>query len=1374
MLKVFFFVNVLLLLPRLAMQSCCETQVNRDALLALFTATSGTQWSEASRWNVSDGVCQWQGVQCNESSNDVVALELINNHLQGTLPIQISSLTALQTIAIDNSPLLQGSIPAEWSALSSLKVLIIRNTSIGGTIPLWFPATMRVIVLSQTSGNLHLSSGSNIFANLVQLKTLRLEHLMLYDNDMSSLNLPPTLEVLVVAQTQIMGIFPQGVALMRSLRELNLSRMGFGVARAVPDWLGNITSLVIVDLSWSGFQGTLPSSLMNCVNLTTLILSTNNFQGLLPTWIGDLRSLKTLDVRFSQGQQATWLPMNPFHVDVSLGQLTLLELLDISNNAVNSPLIDPLFGNLTRLKSLNIDGCGLNGTLPSSLSQLVSLDLFDCSGNANLSGTFPDAFWTHRSLATFIGFGCNISGTIPPSIGNLTSLQYFRLSQNRLNGTIPSSIGFLSNLTMLMLNSNNLTGTLPEELSTLTNLSILDLRNNRLTGSLPTFAHNFMISVVVLASNRLTGPLPSLLLNSNPTVTFVGLSNNFLSGSLPEFSIQSKFSVLKLDNNCIAGTIPTNINVLPNLMTLDISFNSLSGVIPDEFAQLESLNFLSLSHNSLSGTLPRNFGDVGKQLYMPALASLNVSHNSLTGELPQSVARLRFATIDFSHNAFNGSFPLGVGNISSLKGLYLHDNRLDGVLPSNAFFKSLQQLETLRIDRNRFEGTIPRGLGEVTALAVLNMGENMLNGTLPPLPSMLLATQLNFSFNNLTGSLPETWALSVMVRVSSLDLSFNYFSGKLPSSWAVAPISSTSPELLVLDGLVFCRPVPSSWWANPMFAKSLEKGGTNRTSVVISDCSASESQSLKLTLKRSFRSSSRIKITHSTLISESHTHIGSTLSRTASSNDECTVSRTQHIAFGSATRWATAGSGVAGVGAGVIALTSLLIGGGPTPGIAMLQVGLGSGKLSQRSDGGEATIATEMLDNPYLMSIASAPAPLRYASGCVIGNFLFVVSCVLVKLVATVVRQVWHCRHDQTTTMLTKVRRAASMAQLRLPGSLLSPLSFVLTPTAMSCTALLVHPTSTAPLMCLGAIGAAVFVLPLSACAHHVYRCHRNHVAAVDVSMPFAFSAFGSCVVRVEQLLKRTFAERWTWESTQPESRWFLTRFYAFILPFREGVIGFTLYDMCHMVATGVMIGFGLAYGETEHSIRVVTSASQWSVVALVLLRLVVMVQLQPFSVIAENFVHSAVSALNFAAVVTLVTIGDGDVAQAASYTEVSFLAIVTAANYVGMLRFRSARPGSAVTTTTFDANQLRAAMIECQLEQPIREPKRVKREEPTTVVRVARGGGRLQSLSTHDAERHLALLIQLITSQRGQPCVCPPSGRGEIFDVLTPPQSSE
>ena len=76
--------------------------IEREALIALYNSTSGSQWHNNSGWQAATvDVCSWFGVSCDVSQGFVTELQLDANNLKGPLPESLVNLSQLSLISIN-------------------------------------------------------------------------------------------------------------------------------------------------------------------------------------------------------------------------------------------------------------------------------------------------------------------------------------------------------------------------------------------------------------------------------------------------------------------------------------------------------------------------------------------------------------------------------------------------------------------------------------------------------------------------------------------------------------------------------------------------------------------------------------------------------------------------------------------------------------------------------------------------------------------------------------------------------------------------------------------------------------------------------------------------------------------------------------------------------------------------------------------------------------------------------------------------------------------------------------------------------------------------------------------------------------------------
>ncbi|KAM7483631.1 hypothetical protein LguiB_008214 [Lonicera macranthoides] len=155
--------------------------------------------------------------------------------------------------------------------------------------------------------------------------------------------------------------------------------------------------------------------------LQTLVLRENGNVGLIPNELGNLTRLRVLDLHKNNLNGS---------IPVSLGRITGLRSLDLSDNRLTGSIPSLTF---PLLKILNLNQNHLNGPIPTTIGMCYSLIKIDFSRN-RLSGPIPDSINGLKSLI-LLDFSYNsLSGPIPESLTRLRSLRVLRLDGNYLNG----------------------------------------------------------------------------------------------------------------------------------------------------------------------------------------------------------------------------------------------------------------------------------------------------------------------------------------------------------------------------------------------------------------------------------------------------------------------------------------------------------------------------------------------------------------------------------------------------------------------------------------------------------------------------------------------------------------------------------------------------------------------------------------------------------------------------------------------------------------------------------------------------------------------------------------------------------------------------
>ena len=119
--------------PLLAQEPGGTVEMDRAALLALYEATDGPNWTDSSNWGSDAPLADWHGVRM-DGHGRVAGLTLERNNLTGTLPAALGHLDALTVLALGGNRL-TGPVPAALGALANLAILTLGDNGLTGPIP---------------------------------------------------------------------------------------------------------------------------------------------------------------------------------------------------------------------------------------------------------------------------------------------------------------------------------------------------------------------------------------------------------------------------------------------------------------------------------------------------------------------------------------------------------------------------------------------------------------------------------------------------------------------------------------------------------------------------------------------------------------------------------------------------------------------------------------------------------------------------------------------------------------------------------------------------------------------------------------------------------------------------------------------------------------------------------------------------------------------------------------------------------------------------------------------------------------------------------------------------------------------------------------
>ncbi|KAI8925919.1 hypothetical protein BC831DRAFT_435658 [Entophlyctis helioformis] len=273
--------------------------------------------------------CKVDGVTC-DAENRATKLLLPNKSIAGQLSVKIGGLTKLEELDLSNNAI-EGPLPELFDKLTSLATLNVTNNKLTGPIPKTL-AQLASLTKLDISGNTGMDGTLPGF--------------------------PATLTDCKGTDTGI--CVPQDVILAQSC----------GITKDCP-----YTAPAGSDCA--GLQQLLPLFYKDkfCCKVPGTPCNKD----------GRVTSIIKPGPKKTGKRDVTSIITGPFP---DLGNLTYLEKIDLSNNAIEGPLPE-LFDKLTSFTSLNVSNNKLTGPIPKTLTQLASLTKLDISGNTGMDGTLP-------------------------------------------------------------------------------------------------------------------------------------------------------------------------------------------------------------------------------------------------------------------------------------------------------------------------------------------------------------------------------------------------------------------------------------------------------------------------------------------------------------------------------------------------------------------------------------------------------------------------------------------------------------------------------------------------------------------------------------------------------------------------------------------------------------------------------------------------------------------------------------------------------------------------------------------------------------------------------------------------------------------------
>ncbi|KMZ71491.1 Leucine-rich repeat receptor-like protein kinase family [Zostera marina] len=257
----------------------------------------GILWS----WVGSD-VCSYKRVFCSDppeedfsSGGQVVAvIDLNHANLKGRLVDDLSLLVHLSALHL-NSNRFSGEIPNSLANLQYFTELDLSNNQFEGSFPTSILSIPNLAYLDLRFNRFVGSVPDALFQK-------DMDAIFLHDN-MFDGQIPTTLwnskaSVVTLANNRFGGSFPSSFNSLNSgLRELLFSNNK--LTGCIPEDIGFMTNMEVLDFSFNSFTGHLPTSISCLSDIQVFNIAHNQISGVLPDVVCSMRSLVNLTISFN-------------------------------------------------------------------------------------------------------------------------------------------------------------------------------------------------------------------------------------------------------------------------------------------------------------------------------------------------------------------------------------------------------------------------------------------------------------------------------------------------------------------------------------------------------------------------------------------------------------------------------------------------------------------------------------------------------------------------------------------------------------------------------------------------------------------------------------------------------------------------------------------------------------------------------------------------------------------------------------------------------------------------------------------------------------------------------------------------------------------
>ena len=619
-----------------------------------------------------------------------------------------------------------------------------------------------------------------------------------------------------------------GVATNEAGKVVGLSLANNNLTGKIPEELGELDDLTILDLGRNSLAGTLPGHLGALQQLRDLLLDGNAIEGLLPRDLGSMAGLRYLHVGDNKLRGV---------VPGSFANLELDTLYTAGSGVCVPPSLGEWFDGIEQTD----DAMRCAASIAIEVGGLESPTFYAIGETATLSASYVNAEGDTLSSVPVIWSSADTTVVSVDEAGTVAAVGDGETTVTAAYDSISASIDVVVDL--------------PDS-----DRDVLAILFDRARGEGWTDATNWLserplsewtgvrtddggrVVSLSLAGNNLRGPLHSSIGRLDRLIT-LDLSRNWISGPVPaEFGNLTLLRHLALSVNAIGGNLPSALGRMDSLQTLKVAGTSVSGRIPTSFA---ALDLDTLHSNGTTICVPPSLSawldSIPETDNPPACTSrILVEPASPTFRAVGDTARLSATVIDAEGNILDDAvvtWTTADATVARVDTTGLVTARASGVTTVTATYDSVTaasvdaavrlpgsdrdalealyratggddwgengnwmsdeplgawygvtttdagRVRRLNLPGNNLAGTIPAAIGLLDSLVHVDLYNNALTGPIPTAIGRLQRVERLFlGHNELSGSLPAQ--MGNMAGLRHLEINATRLEGRVPAVFA--------------------------------------------------------------------------------------------------------------------------------------------------------------------------------------------------------------------------------------------------------------------------------------------------------------------------------------------------------------------------------------------------------------------------------------------------------------------------------------------------------------------------------------------------------------------------------------------------------------